>query len=100
MEGVKAEVTGTQAIVNWKGLWYTDEGYFVEVVEDKPVKPKAFILQEDGSRFIEVVIDPFGNTGLGGKLSIRRRGDEKYVDGSLNIMWRTPRENRIQTKRD
>ena len=62
--------------LDFTGLWYTSEGYFVEIVSND----EAYILDEKGIQQMQVQVDSWGDLKpSGGKLLISRRSIESKV---------------------
>lgn len=70
--------------MNFNGLWYTSEGYFV-IVSDKEAKwmnPDTKLFDNEALH----TVDEKGVVCCCGKLMTRRLGEERYVAGS-SIEW-------------
>jgi hypothetical protein len=68
------------------GLWYTSEGYFVEVISST----EGFILDENGIRQMQIQVDQWGYLKPnGGRLEISRRSVEDTVveKGRIDKGW-------------
>lgn len=68
----------------WDGLWYTNEGYFVLV---KDCMANWVNINGEVSNVLVEKVSLNGDTQVYGKLMTRRRGEEKFVEGSLDMAW-------------
>lgn len=89
-EAIKQLESTQESLDLFTGLWFTDKGMFVEVIANK----EAYILSEDGTRFMNTKVDANGISEDAGRLNFKRRGDETKVNGT-DLTWPSPKGNRL-----
>lgn len=80
-----------QQDLNFEGLWYTDEGYFVLVNKDNEV----WGIDSKGNKTVLLEINKNGITNYCGQLMQRKIGEEHTVKGTLGVVWPIIRETEI-----